>query len=114
MPVFDAPRPKVAAEFEAAMDDLMKRPPSPERSQLTCLFIKKKREVFRLPASIQRPERVPEEEWRQAQIEYGETEIDIAEMCEDMDGKPEGGEDEEVLRLLRQRYEKLVSLTRDP
>lgn len=109
------PKPAVFVEFEKLLDAHTKKPATPERTLATCGLIRKDDERLALLAPADaRPEAVTEEEWDRARHAFVETEIDIAEMCEDMDGKPEGGEDEEVLRLLRQRYENLVELTRRP
>lgn len=112
----DIPKPAVFVEFEKLLDAHTKKPATPERSIATCGLIRQDAQRLALlaPADAPRPETVPEEEWERARHVFVETEIDIAEMCEDMDGKAEGGEDEEVLRLLRQRYERLVELTRQP
>lgn len=111
----DSPRPAAFVEFEAMLEGLEKQPPSPARSKATCaLSGMDKRVVVFAPARVPRPAHVGEADWEQAAHALWDTDIDIGEMCEDMDGKPEGGEDEEVLRLLRQRYERLVELTRTP
>ncbi len=111
----DSPKPAAFVEFEAMLEELEKQPPSPARSKATCaLSGMDKRVVVFAPARVPRPAHVGEAEWEQATHELWDTDIDIGEMCEDMDGKPEGGEDEKILQLLRQRYERLVQLTRTP
>ena len=111
----DSPGAAAFVEFEALLEGLEKQPPSPARSKATCaLGGMDKRVVVFAPARVPRPAHVGEAEWEHATHELWDTDVDIGEMCEDMDGKPEGGEDEEVLRLLRQRYERLVELTRTP
>lgn len=111
----DSPKPAAFVELEAMLEGLEKQPPSPARSEATCaLSAMDKRVVVFAPARVPRPAHVGETEWEQATHELWDTDIDIGEMCQDMDGKPEGGEDEEILRLLRQRYERLVQLTRTP
>lgn len=109
------PKPAVFVEFEKLLDAHTKKPATPERALATCGLIRHDTRLALLaPADAPRPETATEEEWERATHVFVETEFDIAEMCEDMDGKAEGGEDEEVLRLLRQRYERLVELTREP
>ena len=110
-----SPKPAAFIEFEAMLEALEKAPAGPARSKATCaLSGMDKRVVVFAPARVPRPAHVAEAEWDRATQALWDTDIDIGEMCEDMGGKPEGGEDEEVLRLLRQRYEKIVELTRLP
>ncbi len=112
----DIPKPAVFVEFEKLLEAHTKKPATPARSLATCGLIRQDdtRLALLAPAAAPRPETATEEDWERATHVFVETEIDIAEMCEDMDGKAEGGEDEEVLRLLRQRYERLVELSRQP
>ena len=110
----EAPLPKEFVEYDALMAAHMKLA-APARAVATCALVgMDHRAVLFAPAKVPRPAQVPEAEWEEASGAFTDTDYAIGEMCQDHDSKPDAGDDDEVLALLKERYDKLVALVRRP
>lgn len=104
--------PPAFAAFDALMAAHMKLDPK-ARAVATCALVgmDKRAQLF-APAKLPRPPHVTEEEWTQANDAFLDVDYRIGEMCLDADGKPDAGDDDDVLRLLQERYAALAALAR--